>query len=183
MLADQLSGSFSLRECHLAGNRIGADGALALSAALPHTRRLSVLNLSGNEVGCEGAGFLADLLVEAPRSPLTDLDLSANGIGDGGAADLAEALVGCTLPRLRLSLLGNEFGARARAQLRSSVESRRCGASSAVGETLCDDAARGVVKGTSSGGKTDEVEICENDGDIELLLPPEEQSPTDVCGV
>ena len=85
------------------GNKIGADGAKAIAAALNVPNgSLSTLNLAANELcgvseygegDYDASGILA--LAEAlkvPNGSLVALDLSYNFVGAGGVADLAEAL-------------------------------------------------------------------------------------------
>lgn len=86
----------ALRVLNLSANsRIGAAGALALSAALPSSR-LRELRLAGCGLGSTPCGRIAAAVA---RSSLETLDLSHNQIGDCGAWDLAWALAE---PRTRL---------------------------------------------------------------------------------
>jgi internalin A len=84
-----------LREFDLSGNRIGAEGARALSGLVNLIR----LDLLSNRIGDEGARALSGLV------GLTQLDLESNSIGDEGARALS-GLAQLT----QLNLSGNKIG-------------------------------------------------------------------------
>ena len=94
-----------LQQLNLRGNRIGAEGARALSRLV----NLTSLNLQGNGIGAEGAPALSDLM------NLTSLNLRDNGIGAKGARALS-GLVNLTSLDLRSNRIGAE-GAPALSEL------------------------------------------------------------------
>jgi hypothetical protein len=86
---------------------IGAEGARALAAALPHAPLLQTLDLRFNSIGADGARALAAALPHAPL--LKMLDVRFNSIGDEGVRALAVALP--LAPQLRtLDLHDNLIG-------------------------------------------------------------------------
>ena len=93
-----------MRDAGLANNRIGAQGAIALSRALADATVLAALRLGGNPLGDAGGQAMAVLLRAKPPS-LTALDLSNCAIGDEGATAVAGALR--TNQVLRSLALGN----------------------------------------------------------------------------
>ena len=111
-----------LRELLLQNNRIGADGAEALAAALADNAALEVLHLNGNPIGDRGAAALAAAL---PRCRgLRALYLADAAIGASGAAALAAALPGVTAPLVALELRGNPVSGQALALLDELVQAR-----------------------------------------------------------
>ena len=71
-------------------NRIGAEGAKTLAAALEKNHTLTQLNLGCSDIGDEGGKALAEAL--AKNQTLTSLSVSSNKICDAGAKALALAL-------------------------------------------------------------------------------------------
>ena len=108
-----------LHELLLQGNRIGAEGAEALAAALTENGALEVLHLNGNPIGDRGAEALAATL---PRCRgLRALYLADSSIGVLGAAALVAALPGVTAPLVALELRGNPVPSETLAQLDERV--------------------------------------------------------------
>ncbi|KAL1510159.1 hypothetical protein AB1Y20_006490 [Prymnesium parvum] len=83
-----------------ANHAIGAEGALAISSALPHCD-LRFLSLAGC---CTGASPCGRLMSSLRRSSVECLDLSSNEIGDEGTWDLAWGLAGSPVRDLRLAV-------------------------------------------------------------------------------
>ena len=108
-----------LRELELGRNRLQDAGAITLSKALPHLRRLAWLGLAENGIGPEGmralggGGFwegglqVGEGLGLRDLPSLTKLEVSKNRLADVGATHVAAALAqSATLTSLRsLSLL------------------------------------------------------------------------------
>ena len=105
-----------LRSLHLGKNRLFADGARSLAAALQRNSSLTSLSLGSCAIGAAGAKHLATALHH--NCTLQWLDVNNNGIGDVGAAALADALAYgvAAPPRLRP---GGAGGARQPGALRT----------------------------------------------------------------
>ena len=73
----------------LYGNKIGAEGAKALSTALPMMTSLVTLDLGYNSIGADGAKALSTAL--PMMTSLVTLYLSGNSIGDDGAKALCDS--------------------------------------------------------------------------------------------
>ncbi len=81
-----------LVKLNLAYNKIGAEGALALSPALSECYSISDLNLAHNSLGIEGAKTIAAALRGCGCKHLAALDLDGNEIGDEGTAAVVRGL-------------------------------------------------------------------------------------------
>lgn len=104
-----------------ANSRLGAAGALELSAALPSSQ-LAELQLAGCAIGAAPCGRIGASLGRA--ASLKALDLSSNEIGDMGAWDLAWALSEEGTRLERLSLARNEIEDDGAAELCTAIEER-----------------------------------------------------------
>ena len=124
----------------LAGNRGGAAGVAALTAALggASARRrsaqsLTSLDLGNNEIGDEGAEHVAALLTEQRlTSSLTHIDLSHNHIADAGAIALAGALA-ATRVLARLDVAHNMIGPAGGETIAEAMALRRAPGAARVG--------------------------------------------------
>ena len=79
---------------NLGSNRIGSDGAAALSYGLKSCLKLQSLDLSSNSIEADGAAVLAHGLKSC--SELKELILDNNPLKDDGAAEIFTALKNCT---------------------------------------------------------------------------------------
>ncbi|KAF9110697.1 hypothetical protein BGX30_007888, partial [Mortierella sp. GBA39] len=90
---------------NLDDNKIGDNGAVALSEALKTNSTMTTLNLRHNRIEDNGAVALSEAL--KTNSTLTTLDLYYNSIGDNGAVALSQALkTNLTLTTLNLGSNG-----------------------------------------------------------------------------
>ncbi|XP_048658302.1 tonsoku-like protein isoform X2 [Marmota marmota marmota] len=98
----------TLRELHLAGNRLGDGCASELLAALSTMPSLVLLDLSSNHLGQESLRQLAGgPQGQATLQNLEELDLSMNPLGDSCGQALASLLRACPLlSTLRLKACG-----------------------------------------------------------------------------
>lgn len=96
-----LTANTTLTSLNLTANHnIGGEGALLISAALPHCNIRS-LSLAGCRIGASPCGRLVANLM---RSQVESLDLSSNAIEDEGAWELAWGLPECPIKELRLAV-------------------------------------------------------------------------------
>eukprot|EP00029_Vermamoeba_vermiformis_P005289 TRINITY_DN1793_c0_g1_i4.p1 TRINITY_DN1793_c0_g1~~TRINITY_DN1793_c0_g1_i4.p1 ORF type:complete len:603 (-),score=117.67 TRINITY_DN1793_c0_g1_i4:86-1840(-) len=108
----------SITQLNLEGNKIGAEGARYLAAALEKNSSITQLSLARNNMGDKGAQYLAAALEK--NSSITDLDLRNNNIGDEGAQYLATVLEKNS-SITDLDLRSNKIGAEG-AQYLASIE-------------------------------------------------------------
>eukprot|EP00439_Symbiodinium_sp_Y106_P061679 s2048_g9.t1 len=120
---------------NLGSNRIDADGAVCLCAALSENTALRIVTLQQNELGEQGAASVADMLVKNGR--LTCLDLTGNSIGDVGAANIAAAIEKHGSFK-SLALAHNSISDEAAASLASATRSSLCSLALA-GNAIGDD--------------------------------------------
>ena len=107
---------------YLWGNKIGADGARDLAAALAGNATLTHLDLMINSIGDEGASALAAAL--AGNKTITTLNLGNNYIGDDGARALAAVLAG-NKTLTNLDLVGNNIDYAALAPINELIKRNR----------------------------------------------------------
>ncbi|KAH7036113.1 hypothetical protein BKA57DRAFT_429798 [Linnemannia elongata] len=110
---EELRTNSTLTSLNLRSNKIGDDGAQALSEALKTNSTLTTLDLYNNSIGPNGAQALSKAL--KTNSTLTTLNIHRNRIGPDGAQALSEALkTNSTLTTFNLSFnrIGNN-GAQA----------------------------------------------------------------------
>ena len=101
-----------LRRLSLSGNKLGDDGAVAISSALCHVPELRLLELKGCAIGDDGgAAFAAALEGGALAAPGGDVTLADNAMGDRALAAIAAALkvAPATKSLQSLELQGNSF--------------------------------------------------------------------------
>jgi Ran GTPase-activating protein (RanGAP) involved in mRNA processing and transport len=129
-LSEGLSTCASVLELDFSHNRVGPDGARALSAAFTSggAPNLRALVLNGNDIGSSGAASLAGALGSQQRSPtLRKLNLQSCKIGSEGAAAVGTHFAGlvelnvmdCNLGDQGVLNLMSSFTAGAHGSLRS----------------------------------------------------------------
>ena len=137
-VATGLAGNTRLRVLRLQHNRIGEEGALALSAALSvKGSGLAALDLENNMLGNKGAAAMGAAL--ALNTALQSLALDSNKIGSVGAAGLANGLAhsggiggdggsnSASPSKLRSLKLGdNKIGIAGATAIANVLGSRRC---------------------------------------------------------
>jgi hypothetical protein len=89
-IAAMLRRNRHLKELHLFGNQIDAEGAHFLADSLHHNISLKTLILSFNDIGDEGIKALGNALIK--NSTLTKLWFPSNGIGSDGLIAFGELL-------------------------------------------------------------------------------------------
>lgn len=117
-LAAALAAGCSLTELHLASADIGDNGAVALAVALERNTSLTALNLWRNSIGAHGGQRLGQALER--NASLLSLTLRDNDVGDAGAVALAAALHGAPLARLDLWATG--IGTRGARSLANALQ-------------------------------------------------------------
>jgi len=90
-LSEVLKNHSNLNRLYLENNQIGDEGAIALSEALKNHSNLNVLSLNNNQIGDEGAIALSEALKN--HSNLQYLWLHNNQIGDEGAAAILDGVL------------------------------------------------------------------------------------------
>jgi len=89
----------ALKRLYLLSNPIGAEGAAAVAAALPHSPELEKLDLSRCAIGDVGAVAVAAVLLHMLH--LKELDVSYSGVCDKGLAALQAAVEAGAAPALK----------------------------------------------------------------------------------
>ena len=99
-LARGMSGSLNIREFHVPENRIGDDGAEAITGILSKCDHLEVLDVAQNGITAVGAIALASAL---RGKKVHELDFARNDIGSQGVSALSDVLNSATIKRLKLN--------------------------------------------------------------------------------
>ncbi|CAE7260948.1 NLRC3 [Symbiodinium natans] len=84
----------ALRELDLACGCVGDAGMAYIAGALQRNSTLEAVSLRNNSIGADGCAALAEALLSANGSPLTELNLSHNPLADGGIRAIAKVLRG-----------------------------------------------------------------------------------------
>lgn len=118
-LAAALAAGCSLTELNLASADIGDNGAVALAVALERNTTLTALNLWHNSIGANGGQRLGQALER--NASLLSLTLRDNDVGDVGAVALAAALHK-TPPLARLDLWATGIGSSGARSLANALQ-------------------------------------------------------------
>ena len=109
-----------LERLNLRGNALGAEGAIAMSDALKHSKTLTTLNFAHNLIGADGMRALVAAL--SGDTSVRELDVQHNGCGDEGCAALETHGLG----NLEHLLLGfNGIGADGARSISEALRKRR----------------------------------------------------------